>query len=214
MKVKSFMRIAGVAAVLLVLTAPVAHAGLISGVLPGVVSTSDTPSTCDTSASQPFARFGDSSHYVLVPGGSFEAGTNGWQLSRGAGLVTGNEPYYVHGSRDRSSLYIPAGGSATTPPMCFAPGDWHMRFFVQSSSSSVSSLRVNVKVKSLLGVLSVLDGGTVSDSGTWSPSPRLSLLLTNLTGILAVDSVSFQFVPNDRASWRIDDVYLDPWKTG
>ena len=89
-----------------------------------------------------------------------------------------------------------------------------MRFFVQSSSSSVSSLRVNVKVKSLLGVLSVLDGGTVSDSGTWSPSPRLSLLLTNLTGILAVDSVSFQFVPNDRASWRIDDVYLDPWKTG
>jgi hypothetical protein len=75
-------------------------------------------------------------------------------------------------------------------------------------------MHVNVRVKSLLGVLSVLDGGAVSDNGTWSPSPRLALLLTNLTSIVCVDSVSFQFVPSDRASWRIDDVYLDPWKTG
>jgi hypothetical protein len=98
--------------------------------------------------------------------------------------------------------------------MCFAPGDWHMRFFAQSSSSSLSSMRVNVKVKSALGLLSILDGGTISDNGIWSPSPRLALLLTNVTGILAVNSISFQFVPNDKASWRIDDVYLDPWKTG
>ena len=213
MKARSVVRLLSVTAALFALTVPVAHAALISGVLPGLVSTSDKPATCDTAASQPFGRFGDSSNYVLVPGGSFESGTSGWQLN-GASVVSGNEPYYVHGSKDKYSLKIAAGGSATTPPMCFAPGDWHLRFFAQSSSSSLSSMHVNVRVKSLLGVLSVLDGGTVSDNGTWSPSPRLALLLTNLTSIVCVDSVSFEFVPSDRASWRIDDVYLDPWKTG
>jgi hypothetical protein len=87
-------------------------------------------------------------------------------------------------------------------------------FFAASSSSSLSSLQVRVRVKSLLGVLSVLDGGKISAKSTWQPSARLALLLTNLTGILATDSVSFQFVPSDGASWRTDDVYLDPWKNG
>jgi len=40
------------------------------------------------------------------------------------------------------------------------------------------------------------------------------MLLTNITGLLATDSVSFRFVPSDNASLRIDDVYLDPWKSG
>lgn len=213
MKVRSLVRLVGVSVALFALTVPVAHASLISGVLPGLVSTSDTPATCNTNASQPFARFGDTSSYVLVPGGSFEAGAPGWQLN-GASVQLGNEPYYVGSSRDKYSLYIPAGGSATTPPMCFKAGDWHMRFFARSTSSSLSSMRVKVRVKSLLGVLSILDGGTVSANGTWSPSPQLALLLTNVTSIVSVDSISFQFLPNDRAGWRLDDVYLDPWKSG
>lgn len=213
MKVRSLVRLVSVSVALFALTVPVAHASLISGVLPGLVSTSDKPATCDTNASQPFARFGDNSNYVLVPGGSFEAGAPGWQLN-GASVQKANEPFYVGSTKDKNSLYIPAGGSATTPPMCFDPGDWHMRFFAQSTSSRLSSMRVNVKVKSLLGVLSILDGGTVSADGTWAPSPRLALLLTNVTSIICVDSISFQFVPNGGAGWRIDDVYLDPWKSG
>ena len=39
-------------------------------------------------------------------------------------------------------------------------------------------LRVAVTVNSLLGVLSILDGGTVSNNGTWKPSPKVGLLLT------------------------------------
>jgi hypothetical protein len=191
-----------------------ANAAPLSGVLPGIVSPSDTPATCDTSVSQPFLPWGDSSYYVLAPGGSFEGGAAGWSLAGGARVVNGNESFYVRARSDHQSLYLPAGSTATTPAMCFAFGDWHLRFFTQSSSTSRSSLRVNVVVKSLCGVLSILDGGTVSDDNTWSPSPRLKLALTNITGLLATDSVSFQFVPGDRASWRIDDVYLDPWKSG
>jgi hypothetical protein len=211
---RSFIRIVGCAVALFVFTVPVAHAGLISGLLPGLVSPSDTPATCDTNASQPFARWGDYSNYVLVPGGSFEDGTKGWKLGRGATVVSGNEPFYVHSKTDSRSLYIPSGSYATTPPMCFAFGDWHLRFFASSSASSFSSLRVHVVVKSVLGVLSILDGGTISRNSTWQPSPRLGLLLTNITGLLATDSVSFRLVPNDGASWRIDDVYLDPWRDG
>jgi hypothetical protein len=208
-------RISVCAVVLFGSAASVAQAGLVSGLLPGLVSPSDTPATCDQSSSQAFARVdGDRSNYVLVPGGSFESGAPGWTLGHGAAVVSGNEPWRVHGAGDSHSLSIPAGSSVTTPPMCFAPGDWHMRFFAASSSSSLSSLQVRVRVKSLLGVLSILDGGKISSNSTWQPSPRLGLLLTNLTGVLATNAVSFQFVPSDSASWRIDDVYLDPWKNG
>jgi hypothetical protein len=213
--VRSVFRVALCTAALFVLTVPVAHAGLLPGLLPGVLSPADSPATCDTTVTQPFASIdGDRSSYVLAPGGSFETGTSGWTLGRGAAVVNGNEPWKVHGTKDKYSLYIPSGSSATTPPMCFAPGDWHMRFFAASSSSSLSSLQVRVRVKSLFGVLSILDGGTIRTGTAWQPTQKLGLLLTNLTGLLTTDSVSFQFVPSDRASWRIDDVYLDPWKNG
>jgi hypothetical protein len=210
---RSIVRLLTCAFALIVFTAPAAHAGLVSGLLPGLVSPSDTPSTCDTTATQPFKPWGDSSKYVLVPGGSFESGAPGWTLGSGAAVVSGNEPYYVNSRTDRHSLTIPAGSYATTPPMCFAFGDWHMRFF-SASSSSASTLRVKVVVKSLLGLVSVLDGGSASTNSTWQPSPRLGMLLTNVTGLLATDSVSFRFVPSANTSLRIDDVYLDPWKSG
>jgi hypothetical protein len=191
------------------LPATPAHAGgLLSGVLPGLVSPSDTPSVCDTSASQPFARWGDYNSYVLVPGGSFEAGATGWKLNGGAKVVSGNESFYVHSSADRYSLYLPSGSSVTTPPMCFAAGDWHVRFF----SAGSGTIRVKIVVKSLLGVLSVLDGGSVSSGSTWKPSPQVQLLLTNVCGLLATDSISLRITPANTTGLRIDDVYLDPWK--
>lgn len=194
----------------LVMSTPAHAEGLLSGVLPGLVSPSDTPATCDESASQPFKRWGDDNYYVLVPGGAFEPNTPAWKLSGGAKIVLGNEPYYVHSSRDRYSLYLPSGSTVTTPPMCFDLGDWHLRFF----SAGSGSVRVKIVVKSLLGVLSVLDGGTVSSGSTWRPSPEVGLLLTNLCGLLATDSISLRISPVNTAGLRIDDVYLDPWKSG
>jgi hypothetical protein len=197
-----------VAAVSAIVFAGPAQAGLLSGVLPGVVSPSDTPATCDTLTSQPFGRWGDSSYYVLVPGGSFEPGSPAWKLSGGAKIVAGNEPFYVHSKTDRYSLYLPAGASVTTPPMCFAVGDWKLRFFATGGGT----VRVKIVVKSLLGVLSIVDGGSVKSGSTWRPSPAVSLLLTNVTGLLATDSISLRLT-SDTASARIDDVYLDPWRS-
>lgn len=73
-------------------------------------------------------------------------------------------------------------------------------------------MRVKIVVKSVLGVLSVLDGGSVSSGSTWKPSADVRLLVTNVCGVLATDSISLRFVPADSTGLRIDDVYLDPWK--
>ncbi len=189
-----------VGAVLLVM-APSAKAGLL---------TTGAASYCDAYASQVFEDWGDRSNYMLMPGGSFEEGTPSWKLTGGARIVSGNEPYYLRSTSDRRSLYMPAGSSATTPTMCFAAGDWHLRFMGVSSSRS-SKLKVTVTVNSLLGLVSVLDGGTVSNDGTWEPSPQVGLLLTNVGGLLTTKAISIRFTATNGAS-QIDDTYLDPWK--
>ena len=169
--------------------------------------------TCDVPVSQPFERWGDGARYALVPGGSFEPGSAPWTLSGGAKVVDGNESFYVRSGGDKRSLLLPSGSSATTPGTCFVLGDWHLRFFVLNSGSSSAKLRVTVVVRSLLGILSVLDGGTVSANGQWQPSPRIGLLLSNLTSPL-FGTIAFRFTPvGSGAAFQIDDVYLDPWKS-
>lgn len=168
-------------------------------------------SGCDD-VSKPFERWGDSNNYLLVPGGSFESSAPEWALSGGAGVVRGNEPFYVHGAAEKRSLSLPAGSTALSPTVCFGLGDWHSRFFVRNAGSGQGSLKVDVVTKSLLGLVSILDGGSISASGVWSPSPRISLTFTNLCSLLGVKAVAFRF----RAvggSFQVDDVYLDPWKS-
>jgi hypothetical protein len=187
-----------------------AHAALLGGVLPGLVASADKPATCETQITQPFAPWGDKANYVSIPGGSFEQGSAPWKLSGAAKVVRGNEPYYVRSRTDSYSLELPPGSSATTPPMCFAFGDWKLRFFAVGAPGK---LRVKVNVKSALGLLSGLDAGTMSTGSAWQPSPEMQLLLTNLTGLLAIDSISLQFLPMGTSTLRIDDGYLDPWKS-
>src|SRR5213078_1989353 len=174
-----------------------AHAGLIG---------TGSASYCDPHSSQPFAP-ADMNSYTLLPGGSFESGTPPWALSGGAAIVNGNETSYLNGKTDKRSLYLPAGGSAVTPTTCFALGDWHVRFMLKNVGSSTGAVDVQVIVPSLLGgLLTVLDGGTVKAGGTWTPSPRVELLL-------GTKAVAFRFTAVGRgAAYQLDDVYLDPWK--
>jgi hypothetical protein len=169
-------------------------------------------STCETKASQPFKPWSDYANYVLIPGGAFEGSAPGWTLKGGATIASGNEPFYVRSASDRYSLHMPAGSSVITPTMCFALGDWHLRFFARRTSTASGTVKVDVVVKSLLGVLSILDGGSISPSGQWTPSPQVGLLLTNVTSLVGTRAVAFRFRASG-ASFRIDDVYLDPWKS-
>jgi hypothetical protein len=187
--------------------APAAKAAVFTGGPAGA-------SYCDPTSRQVFSQFGDSSYYARLLNGGFESGSTAWALSGGAKVVSGNEPYHLSGnSGDSHSLLLPAGSSAVSGTVCFALGDWHLRLMMKRLSSS-GGLHVQVVVPGLLGgLLTVLDGGTVSGSGSWPPSPRLALLLSNVTSLVGTRAVAFRFTPVGLgASYQIDDVYLDPWK--
>ena len=172
-------------------------------------------SYCDPTASQAFSGWGDTSSYARLYNNGFESGSLGWTLSGGAKIVSGNEPFNLSGNRsDNHSLLLPSGSSAYSSTVCFALGDWHMRFLMRNVGSASGSLHVQVIVPSLLGgLLTVLDGGTVQGGGSWAPSPRLELLLSNVTNLIGTRAVAFRFTPVGLgAAYQIDDVYLDPWK--
>ena len=195
----------GVVIVAALATTSTAKAGLIG---------TGSASFCDSTPEQVFAPWNDSSFYASLFNGGFESGSLGWGLSGGARVVSGNEPFYVESSHDSHSLLLPQGSSATSGTVCFATGDWHLRLFAKNVGSRTGSLHVQVVVPSLLGgLLAVLDGGTISGDGVWAPSPRLELLLCNVTGLLGTKAVAFRFTASGQgAAFQIDDVYLDPWK--
>ena len=168
-------------------------------------------SGCDMAASHPFEAWGDDANYLLVPGGSFEAGNPAWALSRGAYVGPGNEPFRTEGDGGTRSLYLLPGSTAMSPTACFKFGDWHARFFVRGIGPRGGRLEVDVVVKSLVGVLTVLDGGSVEASGEWQPSPRIGMLLCNVTSLLGTKAVSLRFRAVN-AAFQIDDVYIDPFK--
>jgi hypothetical protein len=167
---------------------------------------SGTARFCDPNSSRVFRPWNDYAYYMLSPGGSFEAASPGWALADDANVVSGNEPFYLRSQQDRQSLSLPAGSSATSPWMCFSVGNWHLRFVGRGGGL----VRVTVRVRGLLGVVSVLDGGTLLMNSSWRPSPRVSLLLTNIGGLLKTNAISLRFTTVIGTA-QIDDVYVDPW---
>ena len=192
----------------------VAALAMTSTAKAGLIGTGKA-SYCDPTSTKAFASYGDSANYASLFNGGFEAGSLGWVVSGGAKVVSDNEPAFISGNRgDSHSLLLPAGSSAYSSTVCFAFGDWHLRFFAKNVGSSSGALHVQVIVPSLLGgLLTILDGGNVSAGGTWAPSQRLQLTLCNVTSLLGTKAVAFRFTPVGRgAAYQIDDVYLDPWK--
>jgi hypothetical protein len=164
---------------------------------------------CPSATSTPFSTWKDYAHYAFAPDGGFESGGSGWALSGGARAVSGNEPYYVHSSTDKTSMSLPKGASVTSPGMCISLFSSKMRFVVRGDAGS--SVRVQILYRGLLSsVLGILDGGTVSAGGAWKPSPEMGMLGGVLP--LLTSSVSFRFTAVNGAA-AIDDVYLDPMKS-
>src|ERR1700694_3771276 len=158
--IKAIVGLAGTAGVLIVSamagTAPAGAALINSGTCPA------------TTLSQPFAAWGDSSSYELVPGGSFEGSLAGWSLTGGATRTTGSEPYGATGTVGQSSLLLPAGASAQSPPVCVDASNPTFRFFVRNNSL-LSSVVVQVVYPTLLGPVA-LPLGAAALSPTWKPT--------------------------------------------
>jgi hypothetical protein len=163
----------------------------------------------------PFSQWGDSNDYFLIPGGSFE-GTDdqlGWTLS-GASLTSENEPFFANNDGDTQSLTITGGGSATSPFFCVDNTMTSLRFFAQQATAG-GGLRVQALVQTSDGVTTapvahLWDGSMPS----WAPTD----VIPGDTSGLSDDQtlmVALRFtVRNPAASWQIDDVYVDPYRSG
>lgn len=178
----------------------------------GILTASETDCG-DETLTQPFAQFGDDANYKLVRNGSFEDGTDGWTLSRGAKVVSGNEPWKVGGDAHDRSLALPAGSSAISPVSCVGLAEPTLRFFARKTRApllGVSTLAVSVYVETSLGLTVPVPVGVVLANGQWRPTPPM-LIVANLLPLLPGDRtpVAFKFTPV-LGDWQIDDVYVDP----
>ena len=177
----------------------------------------ESADSCDDGPiTQPFLRFGDGASYKGLPGGTFEAGDDAWQLSGGAKIVSGNESYKVAGSDDSRSLSLPNGSAAVSPFTCVGLNEPTLRLFAKRNSALlglVSTLNVQIQVKTSLGLslwLPVLPGDLGGSS--WHPTAPMPLI-ANILPLSASDKtpVRFRFTPL-LGSWQIDDVYVDPMR--
>ncbi len=195
--------------------AAVACLGLF--VAPGVAFASNSIlATCPAQpVSTPFSQWGDTNSYYLAPGGSFEGTADqvGWTLS-GATLTPGNEPFYVNDPGDSQSLTIAGGGSATSPYFCVDNTMASLRFFAQQATAG-GDLLVQALVQTNNGVQTVsladLADGSVP---SWAPTQPIVGDTSGLADGQTLQ-VALQFsVPASSAAWQIDDVYVDPWRSG
>jgi hypothetical protein len=174
------------------LSAPAAQAGLIN------------ISTCNgATLSTPFAPWADPSSYELAPGGDFES--SAWRLSGRAGVASGSEPFAATGLLGASSLTLPAGSSAQSPPTCVDAAYPTVRFF----ASGTGTIAVGVDYDGLY-----LPAGVAIVAGGWQPSP-LMLTSSALPAAVAGGTTDVSLVLTTlTGNLRIDDVFIDPWNRG
>jgi anti-sigma factor ChrR (cupin superfamily) len=143
--------------------------------------------------------------------GTFEAGASTWAKTGGASVVSGNEPWKVLGSTHASSLKIPAGASAASQSMCIASAEDSLRFFYKSPGVSGSLLHVSIYVTSGVNV-ATNDYDVSGSTAGWAVSQRI--MLPDIRDASGQQTVTITFSQRQTAAtWQLDDVEIDPWKT-
>lgn len=154
-----------------------------------------------------FVLWGDTSSYYFAPNGGFESGSTGWSLRGGAQVTQANEPWYLAGFGSHAAQ-IPAGGSASIN-VCYGVSYPGARFFVSGVNGN-ARVHVRVVAHSLLGLLSIFDGGTFTASEGWAPSPKESALLSSVASLAGTKSMEIQ-ISVESGTAQIDDLFVDPF---
>jgi hypothetical protein len=179
-------------------------------------STGVALASCPTQpVSTPFSQWGDSNDYFLVPGGSFEGTPDqvGWTLSN-ASLTTGNESFNVNDPGDQQSLTINGGGSATSPFFCVDDTMSSLRFFAQQAGGG-TNLRVKALVQNADGGVTAVPVADLADGSmpAWAPTDPLGGSGHLPAGTSVMVALRFR-APVSSGSWQIDDIYVDPYRSG
>ncbi|HEY6796252.1 MAG TPA: hypothetical protein VI248_16375 [Kineosporiaceae bacterium] len=193
-------------------------AGLGATVLVPILTlaTATTPARAATvpctsrTTTTPFTAWNDGNSYFTEPGGTFESGTSGWTL-KNARVVSGNEPWKVLSAGNAYSLQLAAAGSAAGPSMCIATAEDAMRVFYKAPSSTTSGLLVTIHVTSGVNVADntySIGGG----ANGWRLSDRI--MLPDIRDASGQQTVTISFTQvGTGATWQIDDVEIDPWRS-
>jgi hypothetical protein len=184
---------------------------------PASAATEGVLAACPSSTyEQPFAPWLDFASYVLAPNGGVESGAAEWSLDGGAAVAAENESFYVHGADDTRSLSLPSGSTATTSSMCVDATRPDLRFLARNTGSVLSTLKVEVLYTDALGESRALTVAVLAAGSTWQPTLPVPFLANFAAPPLVTDgatSVAFRFTPlGSWSGWKIDDLYVDPFK--
>ena len=161
------------------------------------------------STSAVFSRWSDNAGYYFAPNGGFEKGTTGWTLAGPAAVTNGNDPFALSGPGSHA-LSLGTGGSASIT-VCYGLTYPAVRF-VAAGVGGNAVIHVRVVARSLLGVLSTLDGGTFTVGTAWTPAPKLSTLFSALASPVGAKTMQLQ-ISVESGKALIDDLYVDPFLT-
>jgi hypothetical protein len=189
-------------------------AGAVAIALVAMTAMAGSARACSYSgAEQVFSGWGDQRSYVLGPDGGFEAGGSGWSLKSGAKVVAGNESYYLNDAADSSSLSLPAGSSAASPPVCMAIDTPSFRLMARNTGDPSSRLRVEA-VYNLLGLVRTKVVSSLTAGPSWAPTQSISTVLglSTIVGTVIPSAIQIRITPLDaKGAWQVDDVYIDPF---
>ena len=162
---------------------------------------------------QAFAPLGDFADYFMAPGGDIEDGAASWDLSGGASAVEGTAPSGLGAASDHRSLSLPAGGSATTSTMCIGIEHRTIRFFARGSTSGM--LRVEAVYDKRTAKEKVVQVATVSTTSAWAATRAIDMVVNDTAADYGnALPVSLRFTAVGTGDWQIDDLYVDPYRTG
>jgi hypothetical protein len=185
----------------------------LAGAFPQAGHAAERPS-CGYEYLSPFSLWGDDGLYGLAPSGSFEEGAAGWELSEGAAVTVPGSGLRV--GSELFSLSLPAGSSATSPPICIQPGSPWARVFAHTWDARPDvrrGLRVSIRyTDSVTGRKTTRPVAKLAQQPVWGPTRRLALggPLSVKPGNSPRKPVRFVFTPLHGTSWSIDDLFIDP----
>lgn len=155
---------------------------------------------CPGELTQPFLPWGDDDPYRLTPGGDFETGAEGWELSEGAELISDSGP--LGGD---TALSLDKKASAVSAPICIDGSEDHSRMFSRGEDREKFSL-VKVDVISPDGRDHPI--GMIRSGDEWEPTTRL--LVPRWWSSTGIDSFQYRFTAIGRGTTVLDDLYIDP----
>ena len=164
------------------------------------------PAICENQVfSQPFSAFEDLRYFTLVPGGEFNSAEAGWTLSGGASLITTTRPDGTTGG----ALDLPAGATATSPPMCVTLAYPIARAWVNGAKGS-AGVAVRVSYEGTKSELEPADAGKVkARHGQWTLGEfKVKPQIAGKEE--APRNVRFVFEGKPGTHSQLYDVYVDP----